>query len=64
MTPEAAPLSSVRGMVQLTADDPPEVRWTLVIRYAGEDRWRLEGVQVGGRGSKRGFFGVSFTLQF
>lgn len=48
--------------MQLTADDPPEVRWTLVIRYAGEDRWRLEGVQVGGRGSKRGFFGVSFSL--
>lgn len=60
--PDAAPLSSVRGVVQLTADDPPEVRWTLVIRYAGEDRWRLEGVQVGGRGSKRGFFGVSFSL--
>ncbi|OWZ39488.1 hypothetical protein C356_04100 [Cryptococcus neoformans c45] len=58
VTPEAAPLSSVRGVVQLTADDPPEVRWTLVIRYAGEDRWRLEGVQVGGRGSKRGFFGA------
>ncbi|WVO22498.1 uncharacterized protein IAS62_003828 [Cryptococcus decagattii] len=56
--PDAAPLSSVRGVVQLTADDPPEVRWTLVIRYAGEDRWRLEGVQVGGRGSKRGFFGT------
>lgn len=48
--------------MQLTADDPPEVRWTLVIRYAGEDRWRLEGVQIGGRGSKRGFFGVSFSL--
>jgi hypothetical protein len=46
-------------VVRLTADDPPQVRWTLVIRYGGEDRWRLEGVQVGGRGAKRGFFGVS-----
>ena len=55
----AAPASFVRGVVQLTADDPPQVRWTLVIRYGGEDRWRLEGAQVGGRGSKRGFFGVS-----
>lgn len=64
VTPDAAPLSSVRGVVQLTADDPPEVRWTLVIRYAGEDRWRLEGVQVGGRGSRRGFFGVSFSLRY
>lgn len=51
--------SFVRGVVQVTADDPPQVRWTLVIRYGGEDRWRLEGVQLGGRGSKRGFFGVS-----
>ncbi|ORX39215.1 hypothetical protein BD324DRAFT_641367 [Kockovaella imperatae] len=50
--------SFVRGVVQLTADDPPQVRWTLVIRYGGEDRWRLECVQVGGRGSKRGFFGI------
>jgi len=53
------PSSFVRGVVQLTADNPPQVRWTLVIRYGGEDRWRLECVQVGGRGSKRGFFGVS-----
>jgi len=53
------PASFVRGVVQLTADNPPQVRWTLVIRYGGEDRWRLECVQVGGRGSKRGFFGVS-----
>ena len=51
--------SFVRGVVQLTADNPPQVRWTLTIRYGGEDRWRLECVQVGGRGSKRGFFGVS-----
>lgn len=48
----------VRGNVQLTADDPPQVRWTLVIRYGGEDRWRMECVQPGGRGSKRGFFGT------
>ena len=55
------PHSFVRGVVQLTADDPPQVRWTLVIRYGGEDRWRLEGVQPGGRGSSRGFFGVSYS---
>jgi hypothetical protein len=57
--PAASSASFVRGVVRLTADDPPQVRWTLVIRYGGEDRWRLEGVQVGGRGAKRGFFGVS-----
>lgn len=57
--PSGSPHSFVRGTVQLTADNPPEVRWTIVIRYGGEDRWKVEGVQVGGRGSKRGFFGVS-----
>ena len=56
--PSGSPHSSVRGVVQLTADDPPQVRWTVVIRYTGADRWKIEGVQVGGRGSKRGFFGV------
>lgn len=62
--PTQSPASFVRGVVQLTADDPPQVRWTLVIRYGGEDRWRLECVQVGGRGSKRGFFGASsFQLE-
>lgn len=50
--------SFVRGVVQLTADDPPQLRWTLIIRYGGEDRWRLECVQPGGIGSKRGFFGI------
>lgn len=62
--PSSSPSSFVRGVVQLTADSPPQVRWTLVIRYAGEDRWRLEAVQVGGRGSKRGFFGVSSWFWF
>lgn len=62
--PSEGPLSFVRGVVRLTADDPPEIRWTIVIRYSGEDRWRLEGVQVGGRCSRRGFFGVSETACF
>ena len=60
--PAQSPASYVRGVVRLTADDPPQVRWTLVIRYGGEDRWKLECVQAGGRGSKRGFFGVSVML--
>lgn len=59
--PGQSPASFVRGVVQLTADDPPQVRWTLIIRYGGDDRWRLECVQPGGRGSTRGFFGVSWT---
>lgn len=51
--------SHCRGVVRLTADDPPQIRWTFVIRYGGEDRWKLECVQPGGRGSRRGMFGVS-----
>lgn len=53
----SSPASFVRGVVQLTADDPPQIRWTLVINYSMADRWRLECVQPGGRGSARGFFG-------
>ena len=49
--------SQIRGVVRLTADEPPQVRWTLMIRYGGEDRWRLECVQPGGRQSRRGIFG-------
>jgi hypothetical protein len=56
------PRSFVRGVARLTADTPPEVRWTMVVRYAGEDKWRIEGVQVGGRQSRRGFFGVSVVV--
>ncbi|WWC90979.1 uncharacterized protein L201_005918 [Kwoniella dendrophila CBS 6074] len=52
------PQNAIRGVVRLTADNPPQVKWTLIIRYRGQDRWRLECVQVGGRGSKRGFFGI------
>lgn len=53
--------SQCRGVVRLTADDPPCIRWTFVIRYGGEDRWKLECVQPGGRGSRRGMFGVSLS---
>ena len=59
--PAAAPMTSIRGVVRLTADDPPQVRWTVMIRYGGEDRWKLECVQLGGRGSKRGYVGVSVS---
>lgn len=54
---QATPASFIRGCVRLTTDDPPQVRWTFVVRYGGADRWQLEGVQVGGIGSRRGIFG-------
>lgn len=62
LTGHMAQRGFIRGVARVTLDDPPEVRWTIIIRYGGEDRWRMEGVQVGGRGSKRGFFGVSNVL--
>lgn len=59
LTGHMAQRGFIRGVARVTPDDPPQIRWTIIIRYGGEDRWRMEGVQVGGRGSKRGFFGVS-----
>lgn len=47
------------GVVRLTTDSPPQVRWSLTIRYDGSDKWRMQGVQVGGVGSVRGWVGVS-----
>lgn len=32
----------------------------LLTRYSGEERWRSEGVQVGGLRSKRGIIGTWF----
>lgn len=50
--------SSVRGSCWLTTDNPPQVRVTYVISYNGAERWRLEGVQVGGIGGRRGVTGL------
>ncbi len=50
--------SQIRGIITLTPDDPPEIRWTWVVRYSGFDRWRLEGVQIGGCRSPRGIVGI------
>jgi hypothetical protein len=55
--------SEIRGSVSLTTDNPPQVRWTWVVGMAGEDRWRLTGIQVGGRGSKRGIVGIWSAVQ-
>ena len=55
--------SQIRGSVCLTNDNPPQVRWTWVVGMAGEDRWRLTGIQVGGRGSKRGIIGIWSAVQ-
>jgi hypothetical protein len=49
-------LHRIRGNVWLTYDD--DVRWRYVISYGGEDRWHLEGVQLGGIRSRAGVVGI------
>ena len=44
-----------------------EVRWTTYSIFNGEERWKSEGVQIGGRKSARGVVGNWFdkyTLPF
>ncbi|KAL7414372.1 hypothetical protein BDY24DRAFT_414577 [Mrakia frigida] len=50
--------SEVRGNVRLTNDNPPQVRVTYVISYGGSEKWKLEGMQMGGIGGKRGVVGI------
>ena len=50
--------SHLRGVVRLTPDDPPIIRWTFIINHTGVDRWRFECVQPCGRGSRLGLLGV------
>jgi len=47
---------SIRGTVSLTPEGA--VRWQYVIRYGGSDQWAMNGVQVGGPGSRKGVLGV------
>ena len=37
-----------------------EVRWTSYSLYFGRERWKSEGVQIGGVNSQRGVFGTWF----
>ncbi|KAJ9106161.1 hypothetical protein QFC21_001304 [Naganishia friedmannii] len=55
--------SQVRGSVCLTTDNPPQIRWTWVVSMNGDDRWRLTGIQIGGRGTKRGIVGIWSAVQ-
>ena len=47
-----------RGTVKLTPEG--EVRWTTWSIFHGEERWRSEGIQVGGVQSARGVLGYWF----
>lgn len=54
--------SRIRGTVRLTPQG--EVRWTSFSVFHGEERWRSEGVQIGGVQSARGVVGFWFDKDF
>ncbi|WPG98936.1 Hypothetical protein R9X50_00173800 [Acrodontium crateriforme] len=54
--------SRIRGTVRQTPEG--EVRWTTFSIFHGEERWRSEGVQVGGIKSARGVLGNWFDKDF
>ncbi|KAH7069538.1 hypothetical protein BKA63DRAFT_84478, partial [Paraphoma chrysanthemicola] len=55
--------SGIRGSVRLTPEG--EVRWqTISVFYGGEERWRSDGIQVGGLRSQRGVIGTWFDKDF
>lgn len=54
--------SKIRGTVRLTPQG--QVRWTSFSVFHGEERWRSEGVQIGGVQSARGVIGFWFDKDF
>ncbi|KAF2795068.1 hypothetical protein K505DRAFT_18528 [Melanomma pulvis-pyrius CBS 109.77] len=55
--------SKIKGTVQLTPEG--EVRWTTIsVFYGGEERWRSEGIQVGGLTTRRGVIGTWFDKDY
>lgn len=54
--------SKIRGTVRLTPEN--EVRWTTFSVFHGEERWRSEGIQVGGVQAARGIIGYWFDKDF
>ncbi|POR36209.1 Uncharacterized protein TPAR_03560 [Tolypocladium paradoxum] len=51
-----------KGTVRLTKEG--EVRWTTTSIFHGEERWRSEGIQIGGVRSARGVVGNWFDKDF
>ncbi|KAL8933999.1 MAG: hypothetical protein Q9211_005463 [Gyalolechia sp. 1 TL-2023] len=54
--------SKIRGTVKLTPQG--DVRWTTLSVFHGEERWRSEGIQIGGVQSARGIIGFWFDKDF
>ncbi|PNY28769.1 Uncharacterized protein TCAP_01314 [Tolypocladium capitatum] len=51
-----------KGTVRLTKEG--QVRWTTISIFHGEERWRSEGIQIGGVRSARGVVGTWFDKDF
>jgi hypothetical protein len=56
--PAECPPPQVRGFVYMTSEG--EVRWSMSTWYGAKERWRSDGVQVGGIRSARGVVGTWF----
>ncbi|KAH6635554.1 hypothetical protein B0J18DRAFT_419107 [Chaetomium sp. MPI-SDFR-AT-0129] len=54
--------ATICGTVRMTPEG--EVRWTSYSVFLGEERWKSEGVQVGGVKSARGVVGTWFDKDF
>ncbi|KAK3318311.1 F-box domain-containing protein [Apodospora peruviana] len=54
--------SDIRGSVRVTLEG--EVRWTTYSLFDGEERWKSEGIQIGGIQSARGVVGTWFEKDF
>ncbi|KAK4494619.1 hypothetical protein PRZ48_013975 [Zasmidium cellare] len=54
--------SRIRGTVRQTPEG--EIRWTTFSIFHGEERWRSEGIQVGGLKSARGVLGNWFDKDY
>ncbi|KAL9000691.1 MAG: hypothetical protein Q9169_000727 [Polycauliona sp. 2 TL-2023] len=59
---DANATSKIRGTVRLTPEG--EVRWTTFSVFHGEERWRSEGIQLGGVQAARGVLGYWFDKDF
>lgn len=58
VTHPVAHKTNIPGVVRLTKEG--EVRWTTWSIFNGQERWRSEGIQVGGVRSARGVIGNWF----
>lgn len=54
--------SDLRGTARMTPQG--EVRWTTYSIFSGQERWKSEGIQIGGRRSARGVVGNWFEKDY